>query len=101
VSSNPTQKEDRENAQLPQELQFPGNDPPQPTVDSNPEDLESLPHPTELQTNYTTYRCSRETHPELTDAWAFFGKLRERMGWRSEGPIFRTARFWVKRAVPL
>jgi hypothetical protein len=97
---NPTYCQDKVNAQLPEELQYPTKvfSAPEVTIDSDETELSlndqdyselALGHPTLL-------RCSREKHPELRDAQRFFGNLRRDQRWRLERPIYRTGRFWVK-----
>ena len=95
---NPTSEADSINASLPESDQFP---PPTPKPrfvyadDSEPNDAAF--HEADFACG-ELYRCSRERHPELADAQRYFDSLRGRFQWVSERPIYRTARFWCKRA---
>ncbi len=98
IGPNPTAKLDEVNVNLPENEQYPGDDPQPVTIDTNELDLHRR-YPEELEVNYTILRCSREKYPTLKEAQAFFGRLRDSSSWRAEAPIFRTARCWVKRVV--
>ena len=90
---NPTDAQDKLNYSLPEELQFPRTSG-QIYYYDEPEEVEGAGGPIP---DYTLIRCYRDRHPSLPQAQKFFDRQRINLGWRAEGPIYRTARFWVKR----
>lgn len=96
---NPTAKQDAINAALPIGDQLPKPGPTIRTIDT-PEAEDLQLYPTRLDTDYTTYRCKVAVYTTLKDAQAFFATLRAKYHWQEEAPIFRTAMYWIKRAIP-